>query len=57
MEFLKFVDAFAFLFGFFYLVAAMGNDGTRRHQNNFGCAVIMFAAFIVYGLYKVLTGL
>jgi general stress protein CsbA len=49
MELLKFGGALIFLFCFCYLIAAMGNHGkfTRRHQNDFGCAIILFVALII----------
>ena len=39
----------AALFGFCYLIAAMGNHRkySRHHENDFGCAVIIFVAIIV----------
>jgi hypothetical protein len=36
-----------------YLVAAAGNQNKGRHQNNFGCAVMMFAGFIIVLILKV----
>ncbi|SHG81189.1 hypothetical protein [Bradyrhizobium erythrophlei] len=57
MELLKFIGALVALFGFLYLVAAAGNDNAGRHQNNFGCAVIMFAGFLIVLLLKILGSL
>jgi hypothetical protein len=57
MELLKFIGALVAVFALLYLVAAAGNDNSGRHQNNLGCAVIMFAGFIILVLLKVLGGL
>jgi hypothetical protein len=55
---LKLVGGLVFLFFFCYLVAAMGNHGRykRHHENDFGCAVILFVALIVGGGWYAIFG-
>lgn len=51
VDFLKLIGGLIFFFGFCYLIAAMGNHGkyTRRHQNDMGCAIILFVGLIICG--------
>ena len=53
VELLKWLGALGLVFGAFYLMSAAGNED--RPQNTFGCAVMIFAAFIVVLIVKVLT--
>jgi len=55
MELLKWLGALALVFGAIYLFSAAGNED--RPQNTFGCAVMIFAAFIVVLIVTVLRSL
>lgn len=55
MELLKYLGALALVFGAIYLISAAGNE--NRQQNTFGCAVMIFAAFIIVLIVKVLASL
>ena len=52
------IGMLVFLFAFCYFIAALGNHGryVQRHENDFGCAIILFVLLLIYGLFKGLSG-
>ena len=57
--FLEFVGMLIFLFCACYFFAAMGNQNAAsrgKPTDNFGCAVILFVAFLLFLGFKVIFG-
>jgi hypothetical protein len=58
MWLLQLIGMLAFLFFVCYLFAAMGNHGRykQHHENNLGCALMLFFPVVLYILIKAIFG-